>query len=80
MTAKVRHHQISLESTRLALGPIANAYADYFDRCRRKRNVIDYTHAHVATETEAQEMSQKATEFYERVEAWIASTQPTLKR
>ena len=32
-------------------------FADFFDRCRRKRNVIDYDHAYVATETEAEKGS-----------------------
>jgi hypothetical protein len=47
---------------------------------RRKRNVIDYTRSHVATETEANEVVEKATEFYDVVEAWIDSKFPNLKR
>jgi hypothetical protein len=80
VTAKTGHHKISFESVRLALGVGANNYADYFETCRRKRNVIDYTRSHVATETEAKEIVQKATEFYEVVEGWIDSKFPTLKR
>lgn len=53
---------------------------DYFETCRRKRNLIDYTHSDVATETEAEEILLKAREFDELVEAWIASTSPNLKR
>jgi uncharacterized protein (UPF0332 family) len=80
VTARTGHHRVSLDSTRLALGALADDYADYFETCRRKRNVIDYTHSHVATETEATEILEKAKEFYERVEAWIESTSPNLKR
>jgi uncharacterized protein (UPF0332 family) len=48
--------------------------------CRRKRNAIDYTHSHVATETEAKEILEKANAFYELVEKWIAKNHATLKK
>jgi hypothetical protein len=47
------HHRISFECVKLAIGKTVNPVADYFDGCRRKRNVIDYHRAHVATETES---------------------------
>ena len=47
VTAKTGHHKISLESVKLALGASADKYAEYFETCRRKRNVIDYTRSHV---------------------------------
>jgi len=80
VTAKVGHHKISLDSTKLALGSIADQYTDYLEACRRKRNVIDYTHSHVATETEAKELLAKAKEFHDLVESWIESKSPNLKR
>jgi len=49
---------VALDSIRLSTN--ASNYADYFERCRRKRNVIDYTRSHAATETEAQEILEKA--------------------
>ena len=64
----------------LALGAGAGKYADYFERCRRKRNVIDYTRSHVATETETQEILDKATEFHQFVEEWIDSNYTNLRR
>jgi uncharacterized protein (UPF0332 family) len=67
-------------SANLALGSDANKYAAYFETCRRKRNVIDYTRSQVATETEAKEILKKATEFYEFVEAWVDAKLPSLKR
>ena len=48
---------------KLAIGKAADPYSDYFDRCRRKRNVIDYDDGFVATETEATEIMTKAREF-----------------
>jgi len=80
VVAKTGHHKVALDSVKLAVGSTVNKYADYFDRCRRKRNVIDYTRSQVATGTEAKEILEKATEFYEMVEGWIDSTFPTLKR
>ena len=80
VTAKTGHHKISFDGIKLALGATAGKYADYFEICRRKRNVIDYTRSHVATETETKEIVEKAREFYEFVEAWIDSKFPNLKR
>src|SRR5260370_14679873 len=73
------HHKISFESLRLAIGKAAKPFADYFDRCRRKRNVIDYDDAYVATETEAREIVTKAKEFLDMVERWISKNNPSLK-
>jgi glycine/D-amino acid oxidase-like deaminating enzyme len=80
VTAKTGHHRITVDAIKLAFGAGAGRYADYFEGCRRKRNVIDYTRSHVATETEADELVKNATEFYELVEAWIDSKFPSLKR
>ncbi len=74
------HHRISFEVVKLALAKAADPYSDYFDRCRRKRNVIDYDDAFVATETEATEVLTKAKEFTEVVERWITKNHPALKR
>jgi len=68
VTAKTGHHKVTLDSVKVAVGSTATKYADYFERCRRKRNVIDYTLSHVATDTEAKEILKQATEFYEVVE------------
>ena len=72
-------HRISFDVVKLAIGKAADPYSDYFDRCRRKRNVIDYDDAFVATETEAKEIVTKAKKFLEVVEQWIAKNHPSLK-
>jgi len=64
---------------KLAIGKAADPYSDYFDRCRRKRKVIDYDDAFVATETEAKEIVTKTKEFFEVIEQWIAKNHPSLK-
>jgi hypothetical protein len=73
------HQRISFDVVKLAIGKAAGADSDYFDRCRRKRNVIDYDDAFVATETEAKEILAKAKEFAGVVEQWIAKNHPSLK-
>lgn len=79
ITTGAGHHRISLESCKLAIGKAADPYADYFDRCRRKRNAIDYDDAFGATETEAQEIVRKTKEFVEMVEQWVAARHPAFK-
>ena len=79
VTAKTGHHKVTVEAISLAVGSAVSTYADYFEACRRKRNVIDYTRSHVATDSEADEIVDKAREFYELVEQWIKSKFPTLK-
>jgi len=73
------HHRIFFDVVELAIAKAADLYSDYFDRCRRKRNVIDYDDAFVATETEAKEIMAKAKEFVGMVEQWIAKSHPSLK-
>ena len=73
------HHRISFEVPKLAVGKAAAPYSDYFDRCRRKRNVIDYDDAFVATETEATEIVTRAKEFIAVLEQWIVKNHPALK-
>jgi uncharacterized protein (UPF0332 family) len=80
VTAKTGHHKVALDSVKLAVGASVAKYADYFERCRRKRNVIDYTRSRVVTDSEANEIVQEATTFYEFVEAWINAGFPNLRR
>ena len=37
--------KFDFDRLKLAIGKAADPYSDYFDRCRRKRNVIDYDDA-----------------------------------
>jgi len=78
ITARVGHHGVSLESVVWVLGKPAEKLAEYFDRCRRKRNLIDYMHSQVASETEALEIVALAKEFHALVETWIGKNHPSL--
>ena len=66
------HHQTTFEAAGLVLGPPANRLTDYFETCRRKRNVIDYDYAEVATPSQAEELLEKVAEYQELIENWIA--------
>lgn len=70
------HHRLTFEAARLALGATAAQTLDFFEACRRKRNVIDYDHASVATHTEAEEIVKEAKDFFDLVERWIIASRP----
>jgi hypothetical protein len=72
------HHRLTFDAARLALGSSAFKSLDFFEASRRKRNVIDYDHASVATHTEAEEILTEAKRFVELVERWIAAHHPKL--
>jgi hypothetical protein len=78
VTARAGHHAITFQAAQLAIGKAATALADYFETCRRKRNIIDYMHSSVATDTEADELQQKAIEFHQLVEKWVTAHHPQL--
>ncbi len=72
------HHQTTFEALELAMGPSIAASAVYFDTCRRKRNLVEYDLANVATETETEELLRQARQFAQVVEGWIARNHPAL--
>ena len=72
------HHQTTFEALELAMGPSIAATAAYFDTCRRKRNLVEYDLANVATETETEELLRQAQQFAQVVETWIAQNHPAL--
>jgi uncharacterized protein (UPF0332 family) len=79
VTSGAGHHQKTFEAVKAALGKPGETLADYFETCRRKRNLIDYDASEVVTDTEAQELLDKAEEFREMVEKWIVKHHPAFK-
>jgi hypothetical protein len=73
------HHQTTFEAAGLVLGAAAGQLTDYFETCRRKRNVIDYDSAEVTTESQAVELLGKANKYQKLVENWIAKSHPKYK-
>ena len=65
------HHLTTFEAVEIAMGSSISALVTYFDTCRRKRNQVDYDRVNAATDTEAQELLNKAEEFRDLVEKWI---------
>ena len=70
------HHLTTFEAVELAMGRSVVPLARYFEPCRRKRNMLDYDMANVATETEVRELLEKAEEFRVLVEQWITGHYP----
>src|SRR5262249_4448086 len=70
------HHRTTFEALELAMGRSIAPLASYFETCRRKRNMLDYDMANVVTETELGELLEKAGQFRQLVEQWIAHRYP----
>jgi hypothetical protein len=66
------HHQTAFEAAGIALGLPGNRLTDFFETCRRKRNVIDYDYAEVATPSQAEELLEKVGDYQELIVKWIA--------
>jgi hypothetical protein len=71
-------HRSTFDALGMAMGPSSARAANYFDRCRRKRNTLSYDMAGVATDTEAREILREARRFGNDVESWIAGRFPNL--
>ncbi len=57
----------------------SSAEADYFDRCRRKRNELTYERADVVSARDAEDLLLEAERFRTLVEGWIRKHYPALK-
>lgn len=65
-------HQATFQALPLALGASVKKTADYFERCRRKRNDLVYDSEGVVSSADADEILKRAESFQADVEAWIA--------
>lgn len=72
------HHKTTFSALPVAMGAKLTMLADYFDRCRRKRNNIQYDQVNVATKSEADELFMKTQQFKTAVIQWLATTHPEL--
>lgn len=70
------HHQTTFEVAGLILGAPGRQLTDYFETCRRKRNVIDYDSAEVTKDSQASELLEKAAGYRSLVDGWIAKNKP----
>ena len=60
------------------MGSGYDTLASYFDGCRQSRNDLSYGAASVVSDSDANELRTKATEFRDAVEAWLRANHPTL--
>jgi hypothetical protein len=72
-------HKTTFMALPLAMGSGLFETAEYFDRCRRKRNELSYDAAGVIAHSDAEQLMMEATGFRDRVEAWIAERYPHFK-
>src|SRR5919109_5325475 len=70
------HHVTTFEAVELAMGRSVASLTNYFETCRRKRNMLDYDMANVATATEVRELLEKPEQFRVFVEQWVAQRHP----
>jgi hypothetical protein len=78
VSARAGHHKVTFEAAGIAIGIEAAAITDYFETCRRKRNVIDYMTSSVATDTEAEEIVERANDLRSVVEKWVRLRHPSI--
>ncbi len=71
-------HQTTFQALPLAIGSSIKETADYFDRCRRKRNDLSYDAQGLVSSKDAMELLRTATAFHQNAEAWIATQHPKL--
>ncbi|HEV3418137.1 MAG TPA: SAV_6107 family HEPN domain-containing protein [Pirellulales bacterium] len=71
-------HQATFQALKLAMGPSVKTIADYFDRCRRKRNELAYDVEGVVSSNDARRLLRSAERFHRSVEVWIAKHHPNL--
>ena len=75
--AREQYHYRTIQSLALTIGWPA-VQVDRFDRFRKKRNILGYETAGVASEREAREMHELATTLREDVLAWLRKQHPKL--
>ena len=66
------HHWLTFEALRLVIpGKQCAVDAQYFNACRRLRNLLSYESADVVGEREVDELLSRVLAFQGRVEDWI---------
>lgn len=61
-----------------AMGSACEPLATYFDVCRQSRNDLSYGLASVVSDSDADELLKRATEFRDEVEQWLRANHPKL--
>lgn len=72
------HHFVVFQAMKEIMGKDYYDLADYFDSCRAKRNMTDYSYAGGISESEAEELIAEAEEFLKTVLNWLKTNCPYL--
>ena len=73
---KTGHHRISIDALSEIFGQELQDLANYFNACRIKRNICDYTSSGEVSDTEAAEMIKEVKKFKAFVMKWIKNSHP----
>ncbi|MEX2138325.1 MAG: SAV_6107 family HEPN domain-containing protein [Pirellulales bacterium] len=71
-------HHTTFQALKLAMGGSVTKTADYFDRCRRKRNNLSYDSQGIVSSADAKALLEAAEKFHKLVESWIGKNYPML--
>ena len=71
VSVKTGHHALTFEIAGMILEDKFQEYFDFFDVCRRKRNLVDYDLADVTSPSELKELLEKVQEFRHTVYDWL---------
>lgn len=74
----IGHHAVVFEAMKEILGKDYYEISDYFDSCRAKRNLADYTTAGEVSEQETKELIAEAEKFFHTVIEWLKINYPNL--
>ena len=72
------HHATAFQFVRIVFGKNQEDLVDYFDECRKKRNITDYDRAGQISEKEVDEIMREARNFFRIVKDWIKRNHPSL--
>lgn len=78
IATRAGHHKITFDLLPEFAGDEVKHWSDYFDICRRKRNMVDYNVSDISSETETEELIRKVKEFQTFVEDWMRTNYPDL--
>ena len=70
------HHFTVFQAMKEIIGQAHQDLADYFDACRVKRNITDYTHVGEISATEVEELIKEAEQFLNTVVGWLKANHP----
>lgn len=75
---KAAHHRISIDTIPLIMGHEFRQIKSYFDSCRIKRNICEYTSSEEVSEKEVQELLITVNDFGKQVRKWLLECHPDI--